>query len=141
MWPPVFKTGEGRDPALAGSIPVRLRVERTESDRSVLVTPLRSTSRVLNRRARRAWSGLDQAEAAAVDALDDPQGQSPQVKWVPLRGLMLLCLIEPEPRLGELALGEGKDLGGPDFEDVGDACVVIEGAVAHVEPPVALVLV
>jgi hypothetical protein len=31
---------------------------------------------------------------------------------------MLLCLIEPEPRLGELALGEGKDLGGPDFEDV-----------------------
>jgi hypothetical protein len=82
-----------------------------------------------------------QAEAAAVDALDDPQGQSSRLKWVPLRGLMLLCLIEPEPCLGELAFGEGKDLGGPDFEDVGDACVVIEGAVAHVEPPVALVLI
>src|SRR5207249_3851745 len=98
------------------------------------------TSPLLNRRARRAWGGLDQAEAAAVEALDDPQSQSPQVKWMPLRGLMPLCLIEPEPRLGELALGEGKDLGGPDFEDVGDAFVVMEGAVAHVEPPVALVL-
>src|SRR5918912_3848676 len=72
---------------------------------------------------------------------DRPSRPKSTGEAVPLRGRMLRCLIEPEPRLGELALGEGEDLGGPDLEDVGDACIVMEGAVAHVEAPVALVFV
>ena len=47
---------------------------------------------------------------------------------------------EAEPGLGEFALGEGQHLAGTDLEDVGDARFVVEGAVAHVVLPVAVVL-
>src|SRR5207249_6122979 len=47
---------------------------------------------------------------------------------------------EPEPGLRELALGEREDLGRDNLEHERFAPLVVEGAVVHVEVPVALVL-